>query len=105
MHRETLEIRLATEELWVQLSGAAPPVALTRSLARIRSQLADDYRLAKAELDGQRQELDRLREEMKQQHERLVCRKRELEIWARQRQAELQQQAAHLEVEPVAVPA
>ena len=28
MHRETLEIRLSTEELWVQLSGAAPPAAL-----------------------------------------------------------------------------
>ena len=32
-----LEIRLATEELWAQLSGAAPPAALVQSLAQIRA--------------------------------------------------------------------
>jgi DNA repair exonuclease SbcCD ATPase subunit len=34
--QESLEIRLATEELWARLSGTKAPAALTQSLAQIR---------------------------------------------------------------------
>ena len=64
MHRETLEIRLATEELSAQLSGAAPPAALIRSLGHIRTKLADQYRQASAELAQQKQELEAVRKEL-----------------------------------------
>ena len=96
MHRETLEIRLATEELWVQLSGSAPPAALTRSLGRIRTQLADQYRLANAELLEQKKELASIRDQLAGQYEKLIEQRRQFEHWAGGRQREAEQQAARL---------
>ena len=58
LHRETLEIRLATEELWVQLSGVAPPAALIQSLGGIRNKLADHYRSAQSELRARKEEIE-----------------------------------------------
>lgn len=96
MHRETLEIRLATEELWIQLSGAAPPAALTRSLGRIRSKLAEQYREANAELIEERKELEAIREQLTKQHETLMKQKRRFERWVGGCQEECQQQASRL---------
>ena len=96
MHRETLEVRLATEELWAQLSGAAPPAALTRSLGRIRTKLAEQYAQANAELADQRKELEAIRSQLVRQHETLVEQKRSFEQWTAGRQEEGQQQASRL---------
>ncbi len=96
MHRETLEIRLATEELWAELSGSAPPAALTRSLGRIRSRLADHYRLANLELHQKKEELERLRVQLSEQYEKLVRQKRNFDAWAAQCREEVEQQAARL---------
>ena len=96
LHRETLEIRLATEELWVQLSGAAPPAALVQSLGRIRGKLAEHYRLANAELHAQKEELETTRGQLAEQHEKLAQERRRFEQWAATQQKEAQQQAARL---------
>jgi hypothetical protein len=96
MHRETLEIRLVTEELWVQLSVAAPPAALTQSLGRIRTKLAEQYHQANAELADQRKELEAIRGQLVQQHETLVEQKRRFEQWAAGREEQCQQQASRL---------
>lgn len=96
MHRETLEIRLATEELWVQLSGAAPPAALTRSLGRIRSKLADHYRLSNAELHQRTQELEKVRRRMAAEYEKLLRQKRQFDQWTAECRDEVEQQAARL---------
>ena len=97
VHRETLEVRLATEELWAQLSGAAPPAALTRSLGRIRTQLADQYRLANAELLERKKELESIRDQLAGQYEKLVEQRRQFEHWAAGRRQEAEQQAARLD--------
>ena len=96
MHRETLEIRLATEELWVQLSGAAPPAALTRSLGRIRTRLAEQYQQANAELAEQKTELESVRSQLIEQHETLRVQKQRFDQWLVHRQEELEQQASCL---------
>ncbi len=96
VHRETLEIRLATEELWVQLSGAAPPATLTRSLGRIRTKLADQYRLTQAELAGQKNELESIRTQLADHHKQITTDKQQFEQWAAGRQEELDQQAQRL---------
>ena len=96
MHRETLEIRLATEELWVQLSGAAPPAALTRSLGRIRSKLADHYRLSNAELHQRAQDLEKLRNQLAAEYEKLLRQKRQFDQWTAGCREEVEQQAARL---------
>ena len=61
IHRETLEVRLATEELWAQLSGVAPPAVLTQSLGRIRAKLAQQYAQANTEAAEQKRALEALR--------------------------------------------
>ena len=96
MHRETLEIRLATEELWVQLSGAAPPAALTESLGRIRGKLAKQYQQANAELAEQKRELETIRDQLLEQHRTVVDQKRRFEQWATGCQEECQRTASRL---------
>ena len=96
MHRETLEVRLATEELWVQLAGVAPPAALTSSLSSIRSKLADHYRLANAELHEQKQELESIRSQLTQQYEKVVRQKQNYDRWAQQQRQEAEADASRL---------
>jgi hypothetical protein len=99
MHRETLEIRLATEELWAKLSGSVPAAELTRSLGRIRSQLADHYRTANADVEQKKYELERLREQLSEQYEKLVRQKRSFDEWAAACRDEVDQQAARLQAQ------
>lgn len=96
MHRETLEIRLATEELWVQLSGAAPPAALTKSLSGIRSKLADHYRLANAELQQQKQELEAIRRQLAEQYDKVLRQKQQYDHWAQQHRQDTEADASRL---------
>jgi len=96
MHRETLEVRLATEELWVELSGNAPPAALTRSLGRIRSRLAEHYQAANQQLQQQRQQFEAVRRQLAGQFERIQQQKAQFDQWTRQRREELDTQAARL---------
>ncbi len=97
MHGQTLEIRLATEELWAEMAGAAPPAALTQSLGRIRSRLADHYRLANGDMQQKREELERLREQLSDQYDTLVRQKHSFETWAAACREEVEQQAARLQ--------
>jgi hypothetical protein len=96
MHHETLQMRLAIEELWAELSAAAPPPGLADSLARIRSRLDEQYRLAGAELQAQREELDCARKQLAEQHQRLAAEKIQLEQAVARRHEEAAQQAANL---------
>jgi exonuclease SbcC len=96
MHRETLEIRLATEELWVQLSGAAPPAALTKSLSGIRSKLADHYRLANAELQQQKQELEAIRRQLAEQYDKVLRQKQQYDHWTQQHRQDAEADASRL---------
>jgi hypothetical protein len=95
-HRETLEHRLATEELWARLSPTAPEAALLQSLHQIRSQLADHYSQANADLAQQRQEIDSLREQVAGQIENLTDRKRQFDAWAAGVQEDCRRQAERL---------
>ncbi|MGL4942827.1 MAG: hypothetical protein ACRC46_06515, partial [Thermoguttaceae bacterium] len=82
MHRETLEVRLATEELWVRLAGDSAPDQLKEALARTRSRLADQYQDGLAKIEREKNELATTRDQIVQQHERLLARREELETWA-----------------------
>ena len=99
MHRETLEIRLASEELWAELSGSTPPAELTRSLGRIRSRLADHYRMANADVEQKKKEIEHLRDHLSEQYEKLVRQKRSFDEWAAACRDEAEQQAARLQAQ------
>jgi hypothetical protein len=96
IHRDTLENRLAMEELWAQLSGIAPPAALTQSLARIRAKLGDQYRQANAELAFQKKELEAIRDQLVQQHDDLVRRKQQFDDWSAASLEQTQKDASRL---------
>jgi hypothetical protein len=96
VHQETLEIRLATEELWARLSGVAPPAALTQSLGRIRSKIGEQRRQAQTEISEQKKELETIRCELAVEHEKLAERKRQFEQWVAASQEDCRQQAERL---------
>jgi chromosome segregation ATPase len=89
LHREALEVRLATEELWAQLTRAVPAAMLSSTLADTRARLADHYRLASAELEARKAELQSLRTDLAEQHERLRRQTAEVEAWTAERLEEL----------------
>lgn len=94
--RETLEMRLAVEELWTQLSGLVPPAILTENLARLRSMLAERYRLQQNDLASQKAELETLRADLAAENEKLRIQTNELRRWAEARHEEIERQAAFL---------
>jgi hypothetical protein len=94
--QESLEIRLATEELWARLCGTMAPAALTHSLAQIRLKLAEDHRLARSELAQQKTDVQALSARLGEQHQKLARERDEFQTWARERQKELEEQAASL---------
>lgn len=93
---ETLEMRLATEELWAQLSGPLAPASLTRSLNDIRKRLAEHYRQIDADLDRRRRDLEELRSQLVEQHSRAAQQREELNAWATQQREEIEKQAQRL---------
>jgi chromosome segregation ATPase len=94
--RETLEMRLATEELWARLSAGVPAAALSRSLAEIRGRLADHFRLAAREVQERLEELRAARRELAAEHNRLASERHAIQEWVDRRQAELDDLAAVL---------
>lgn len=94
--RESLELRLATEELWNQLITKFPAPALTASLGNIRAQLADHDRQVRQELLEHRQKLEVLRDQLVEQHTRLDHKKREHQAWVERRTQELDQRTQSL---------
>ena len=94
--RETLELRLATDEIWAQLSGSVPPPILTQSLARIRAKLAEQYQLERAELADQQKQLEALAVRLEAQHDKLHHQKQALEQWIADRRSEIEGQASRL---------
>jgi chromosome segregation protein len=96
IHRESLELRLATEQAWLQLCSSASPTELTRSLAEIRARLSDAYRDANDELRRRKEDLEAIRNQMVEQHQELMEKKHEFDAWAERRQAEIESMAQRL---------
>lgn len=94
--REVLEMRLATEETWAQLTGALAPASLSRSIAQVRTRLADHYGQMLAQLEDRRAELDTVADQLAEEQERLEDHGRQLQGWAQRRDEEFEQQAARL---------
>jgi hypothetical protein len=87
-HRESLELRLTMEEMWAKLSQELPAAELAQSLHHTRNQVADHYRLARAELAEREQRLEALRSQIAAQHERLAQERQQVIDWADRRRQE-----------------
>lgn len=90
---DTLELRLATEEVWSKLRGEMAPAALAQSLAQARLKLADEQRLAREELAAERAEVQRLVSRLSEQHERHLAERREVQAWVLARRQELEEES------------
>ena len=94
--REVMEMRLATEETWSQLSGALAPASLARSISQVRVKLADHYRLTLEEIGDRCEQLEEVRSELAEQLKRMTTQRNELKEWAERRERTLEEQAARL---------
>jgi chromosome segregation ATPase len=94
--REVLEMRLATEETWAQLTGALAPASLTRSIAQVRGQLADHYEQTLREMEERRLGLEEVAQQLADEQTRLETHGRELQGWVKRRDEEIEKQAARL---------
>ncbi|MEM8681237.1 MAG: hypothetical protein AAGF97_17965, partial [Planctomycetota bacterium] len=95
-HRETLELRIATEQIWAKLSGQVSTAELTRQLAGWRKQLMDQFALANESLAQQRAENLNLLKQLEAQAETLKHNRDELREWMMRRQQELFDEAEKL---------
>jgi len=96
IHRESLEMRVISEELWARLASQKPAAEATAMLAELRTKLTDQYRLAEASLVHRREELNELVIRLDRQQRDLQSRSDELRQWADARQTEFQHQAQQL---------
>jgi chromosome segregation ATPase len=94
--QEVMEIRLATEEIYSQLSGALAPASLARSIAQTREKLADQFQMRENQLARQLHELEQIKAEIAEQHEKLIAQRTELDAWIRKRQKAVEEQASRL---------
>lgn len=96
VHRESLEMRLVSEELWAQVAGRVPPAEVSQSIAKLRNRLTNQYKVENQQLTSKKQQLIDLSERLNQQHDALLRQRRELQAWAAARQLEIEQQAERL---------
>ena len=94
--REVLEIRLATEETWLQLQGALAPASLSRSISQLRVRLADHFHLAAEDAVKRRRELELVRQELAKEHSHLQGQRQDLDSWLGRREQDLEKRAARL---------
>ncbi|QDT67969.1 hypothetical protein MalM25_08780 [Planctomycetes bacterium MalM25] len=95
--REVLEMRLATEETWAQLTGVLAPAALTKSVAKVRGQLADQYGHTIRQIADERGALRDAAATVDAEFKRLEQQRLELAEWANRRHEEFGEAADRLE--------
>src|SRR4051812_18698193 len=96
LHREALDMRLITEELWARLASQIAPAELTRCLADVRKQVTERYLYEQQELDRKRQELERLAANLHKEQAALIEHRREWKAWVQERNQEIERQAERL---------
>jgi len=96
MHRQTLELRIVTEELWTRLVATVDPATLVKSIGELRRQLSDQFRIATDEIATRRAELSELQKQTVSVQQSFHEQRRQLEAWFHRRRHELDRQAADL---------
>lgn len=104
-HRTTLEMRMAIEEAWAQMTQACGADVAQQRLDQAQQQLSGHYRGLRDALIEQRRELDEMRQLFQTQRDEFRAEQQTLSEWAasqerslREREADLQTQAEQLNV-------
>lgn len=78
MHRETLALRLANEELRAQIDARIPPKTRQRMLEQIRAKLWQEYRRASEHLARQKEELLAIQRQLANQYRQLLEQRKQI---------------------------
>ncbi len=95
-HRNALEMRLATEEIWARINQHAKPEQVTQTLAAIRNRVSDEYRLANESLAERYQELQALGQKIVARQSALQKQRNDAQHWVVRRREEIEQEAARI---------
>ncbi len=94
--RETLEMRVAVQELWLSLSGRVAPTAMLQSLAEARAKLAEHFRNSGGEFEATELRMREAAEQLSKQVATVKQQRQQFQTWADERQKAIERQAARL---------
>ncbi len=97
LHREALEMRLVTEQLWGQLSETTPPEQLSDLIASLRARLDSEYSNEKAVLEDRKHELISVQTLLEQKQVALREQSSKMQDWFAVRQDEIKTFATELD--------
>lgn len=95
-HRTTLEMRMAIEEAWAQMTQAAGEDSAKQRIEAAQQQLSNHYRFLRETLTEQRRELDEMRQAFQQQKDEFHSEQQALTEWAATEERRLRDQATTL---------
>ena len=97
IHREALEMRLVTEQLWSEISDKVPPEHVAELLQTLQTQLDEAYRSREKGVEDRRQELQQLKDEIQRKQEDVRDQSRRLQEWLESRHDEIKSYAAEVD--------
>lgn len=89
LHREALEMRIVTEQLWGKLSDTIPADQLKALLAKMRTQLDAHYTKEKSSVEQHKQELAAMQGQLADQQQELREQSSKMQAWFASREEQL----------------
>lgn len=97
LHREALEMRLVTEQLWIEISDKAPADHITELLETLRGRLDEEYKSQQQVVDDRKAELVELKDLIERKQEDLRDQSRKLQEWVESRHDDIKSYAAQVD--------
>lgn len=97
LHREAIEMRLVTEQLWIELSQKAPADHVSELLSSLRSRLDEHYSAQQQLLDDRKQELIEMKQLIERKQEDIRDQSKKLQDWVETRHDEIKSYAAEVD--------
>jgi chromosome segregation ATPase len=97
LHREALEMRLTTEQLWIELSEKAPADHVNELLASLRGRLDEHYTAQQKTIGDRKSELVDLKQLIEAKQEDIREQSSKLQEWVESRHDEIKSFAAEVD--------
>lgn len=97
LHREALEMRLVTEQLWIEISDKAPGAHVDELLADLRSKLDEHYNQQRSTIENHESDLLQLKKVIERKQDDLRDQSDKLQQWVETRHDEIKTYAAEVD--------
>ncbi len=97
LHREALEMRLVTEQLWIEISGKAPTANVESLMETLKSRLNEQYESHQKTIDQRKAEMQGLQELVEQKQANVREQSVKLQQWVESRHDEIKSYAAEVD--------